>query len=212
MTTVLFGCTYNLEADSEFDLDATATVAPKGWVSYIEGIARVLAEKDGKLKGADIAILSEVPIGAGLSSSAALEISVGFALLRLAESQIDLMDLARCAQTAEHRFVGTKSGLMDQLTAACGVRNHAMLIDCRSLECELTTVNISGMSVVICDTRVKHDLAASAYNQRRHECEEAVKILCEQNPKIGSLRDLTLADFQKLSISCRILCAAVAVM
>jgi galactokinase len=155
-----------------------------------------LEQKGFRLKGADLDISSEVPIGAGLSSSAALEVSVGFALLKLAEEGFDLMQLALVAQTAEHLFAGIASGLMDQLTAAYGVANHAMLIDCRSLERQLVVMNVPNMTVVICDTGVKHELASSAYNERRQECEQAVTILQEQNRAIRSLRDVTLADLE----------------
>jgi galactokinase len=155
-----------------------------------------LADKGYRLKGADVAISSQVPIGAGLSSSAALEMSVGYSLLKLAGSEIDLTELALAAQTAEHQFVGTKSGLMDQLTAAFGIRNHAMLIDCRSLERELAVMSIPNVAIVICDTGVKHTLATSAYNERRRECEQAVTILKEWNPAINSLRDVTLVQFE----------------
>jgi galactokinase len=186
----------NLDEQSEFDLDQKWKPAQPKWLLYVEGIARVLEEKGFRLKGADLDISSEVPIGAGLSSSAALEVSVGFALLKLAEADIDLMQLALSAQAAEHLFVGTACGLMDQLTAAYGVANHAMLIDCRSLERQLVVMNVPNMTVVICDTGVKHELATSAYNERRQQCEQAVKILQEQNGAIRSLRDVTFADFE----------------
>ena len=187
----------NLGEQSEFDLDQKERSGHPQWLSYIQGVALVLEEKGFRLNGADIQISSEIPIGAGLSSSAALEVSVGFALLTLAGADIDLMQLALSAQTAEHLFVGTACGLMDQLTAAYGVANHAILIDCRSLERELVIMNGQNMTVVICDTGVKHELASSAYNERRQQCEQAVKLLQQQNHEIRSLRDVTVADFEK---------------
>ncbi|HYJ85502.1 MAG TPA: galactokinase family protein, partial [Pyrinomonadaceae bacterium] len=132
----------NLGEAAEFDLDDKPQPGQPHWLSYVEGVARVLTGKGFGLKGADLDISSEVPMGAGLSSSAALEVSVGFALITLAKEDIDLMQLALAAQTAEHLFVGTACGLMDQLTAAYGVANHAMLIDCRSLERELVVMNV----------------------------------------------------------------------
>jgi galactokinase len=186
----------NFSERAEFDLEEEPKPGQPGWLSYVEGVARVLAEKGYGLRGADIEISSEVPMGAGLSSSAALEVSVGFALLTLAGAKVDLMELALSAQAAEHRFVGTACGLMDQLTSAFGVSNHAMLIDCRSLERELVVMNIPETSVVICDTGVKHELATSAYNERRHECEQGVRILQQQNLAIRSLRDLSFAEFE----------------
>lgn len=187
---------FNLAEQLDFDLEATPEPDATRWLSYVEGVTRVLSDKVHRLKGADIAISSDVPIGAGLSSSAALEISVGFALLKLSGSEIDLMELALAAQTAEHLFVGTRSGLMDQLTAAFGLKDHAMLIDCRSLERELAAMNIPDMAVVICDTGVKHSLATSAYNERRRECEQAVNLLRKHNPAIRSLRDVTLGELE----------------
>jgi galactokinase len=187
----------NLGEAAEFDLDEKPQSGQPNWLSYVEGVARVLTGEGFRLKGADLDISSEVPMGAGLSSSAALEVSVGFALLTLAEEEFDLMQLALAAQTAEHLFVGTACGLMDQLTAAYGVANHAILIDCRSLERELVHMNVPNMTVVICDTGVKHELASSAYNERRQQCEQAVEILQGQNHGICSLRDMTLVDFEK---------------
>jgi galactokinase len=106
------------------------------------------------------------------------------------------MKLALVAQSAEHEFVGTKSGLMDQLTAVFGIRNHALLIDCRNLARTLIPLNIGEMVIVVCDTGVKHNLATSAYNQRRKECEKALAMLRAYNSQIGSLRDVAAADLE----------------
>lgn len=189
----------NLTERSEFDLDSRFQQRDRSWFLYVEGVARILLEKGYNLKGADIVISSMVPMGAGLSSSAALEMSVGFALLALLGSVVDNLELAFAAQAAEHLFVGTHSGLMDQFTAGFGVRNHAMLIDCRSLEREIIPLNIPEMTVVVCDTGVKHSLATTAYNERRHECEQAVAILHHRNPGIQSLRDLTMEELKRYS-------------
>jgi galactokinase len=106
------------------------------------------------------------------------------------------MKLALVAQGAEHKFAGTKSGLMDQLTAVFGIRNHALLIDCRTLARTLIPLNIPAMVIVVCDTRVKHELATSAYNQRRSECEKALAILRARSFQILSLRDVTVAGLE----------------
>jgi galactokinase len=173
---------------------STSQTRSKGWVSYIEGITRTLNLPGNNFGGADLAIASEVPIGAGLSSSAALEISVGFALAEIAGLRISRLDLARAAQKAEHTFVGTNSGLMDQLTAALAEENHAMLIDCRSLEVTQIPMLLLGTAIVICDTRTKHALVSSAYNERRRECEHAVQLLSEKKPGVHALRDLEIED------------------
>jgi galactokinase len=132
-------------------------------------------------------------MGAGLSSSAALEVAVGLALLRLARIDVEPIELALAAQSAEHRFVGTKSGLMDQMTAIFGQKDFALLIDCRTQDRRLIPMKLPQTAIVICDTGVKHNLAATAYNQRRLECEQAVKLLREQDPAIHTLRDIAMA-------------------
>jgi galactokinase len=167
------------------------------WVSYVQGVAEVLAERGVPVPGANLAIASDVPIGSGMSSSAALEISVGTALVALAGVKLDLIQLALAAQQAEHVYAGANVGLMDQLAAAFGKKGNALLIDCRSLERTLIPLKIEETSIVVCNTNVKHELAASAYNQRRHECERGVELLRERLPEIRALRDVTVADFEK---------------
>ncbi len=182
---------------ASFDLKANKPTTGDHWVSYIEGTARVLWQRGLLQTGADLAISSDVPIGAGLSSSAALEVSVGMAFVSLSGAAIELVQLALVAQEAEHIYAGTKCGIMDQLAAAFGQRGHALLIDCRSLVIKPVPLNIPGISVVVCNTNVKHDLAASAYNTRRAECEEGVEILRPMLPGIRALRDVSIADFNR---------------
>ena len=137
----------------------------RGWVNYVYGVSRELSDDGHTLVGANVAIASEVPAGAGLSSSAALEISFGFALLRLSVRDFDPLELAFAAQRAEHRYVGTKSGLMDQLTCIFGLTDQALLIDCRTLELTPIPLRLGEVAVVVCDSKKKHELASSAYNQ-----------------------------------------------
>jgi galactokinase len=181
---------------AEFDLNLSGARRRGVWLDYVEGIARVLQAGGAALHGANLAIHSDVPIGAGLSSSAALEVSVGLALLSLSGLEVDLVSLALAAQKTEHEYVGIKSGIMDQLIAALGRRGHALLIDCRSLETKQIPFDTSSIVVVICDTRVKHELATSEYNTRRAECERGVELLREKLPGIRALRDVSFADFQ----------------
>lgn len=186
---------FDLNESADFFIQfATHTPQESGWVRYIQGVAEVLKDSGCDLNGADLAISSDIPIGAGLSSSAALEISVGYALLKLSEIEVDRLKLVMAAQKAEHEYVGTKSGLMDQLTVTFGSQGHALFIDCRTNELELIPLNIPLAAVVLCDTGVKHELASSEYNQRRRECEEAVQLLRAQKPAIQSLRDVTLDE------------------
>ena len=166
----------------------------RGWCNYVYGVAQVLQDSDYDLEGANVLVSSEVPRGAGLSSSAALEIAFGFALLKLGGREFDPFALATAAQRAEHLFVGTKSGLMDQLTSIFAEKDKALLIDCRSFEMTAVAVQMSDIEVVICDSKVKHELANSAYNQRRAECDQAVELLQQNDPNVKTLRDLTCSD------------------
>lgn len=187
----------NLNEAGEIDLDASQVSRRDSWLDYVEGVAWVLERGGAKLSGADLLIDSDVPVGAGLSSSAALEISVGLALSEVAGAPIEKMRLALAGQTAEHEFVGAQVGIMDQYISAFGQANHALLIDCRSLEAEQIPFDAADAAVVICDSKVKHELAASEYNTRRAECEEAVKILRRSLPGIKLLRDVSVKDYER---------------
>jgi galactokinase len=184
------------EADAFF-LDEANSLPEGEWLAYIAGVAFELEKGGGRLSGADIVISSDVPIGAGLSSSAALEISVGAALLALSNENVDVRRLALTAQRAEHGYTGTRCGIMDQLTVGAAQKSHALLIDCRSLEVKQIELNLPETTVVICNTNVKHTLATSAYNQRRRECEDAVRILSGYLPAISALRDVNGGDLKK---------------
>lgn len=187
----------DLQEVAAFDLDHEDRANATHWAAYIEGVARVLEKRGFKLTGAELAISSDVPMGGGLGSSAALEISTGYALLTLSGHEIDLKQLALAGQTAEHLYVGTRCGIMDQLAAALGKKSHALLIDCRSLETVPVDLNLPGIAVVVCNTNVEHELASSAYNERRRECERAVEILRQVLPGIQALRDMSWEQFEK---------------
>lgn len=173
---------------------SSSQTGTQSWVNYIQGIIQSLSAAGLTFGGANLAISSEVPIGAGLSSSAALEISVGFALAEMSGLEISRLELAHAAQEAEHVFVGTNSGLMDHLTATFAEKNHAMLIDCRSFQVTQIPMRLPTTAIAICDTRVKHALVSSAYNERRRECEHAVQLLREKKPGVRALRDLEMDD------------------
>lgn len=187
--------TLNLEETAEFDLDRPWTPRQRHWLDYVEGMARILEERGLRLSGADLAIESDVPVGAGLSSSAALEVSAGLALVSVSGASIDRAQLALAGQAAEHKYVGANVGIMDQFVAALGRRGHALLIDCRSLQWTPIPLNLPGTAVLICDTGVKHELASSEYNTRRRECERGVEMLREFLPGIKALRDVSLDEF-----------------
>jgi len=152
------------------------------------------------LSGADLLVESDVPIGSGLSSSAALEVAAGFALLNLSfDLPIDPIDLALAAQRAEQDFTGTQCGIMDQFVACLAVKDHALLIDCRSLEYDAVQLGMNEALIVVCNTMVKHDLSSGEYNRRRAECQEAVKQLAGNLREVESLRDVDIEKFDAYS-------------
>lgn len=184
--------------DDQIEFELSADLKPANdWANHVRGMAACLLRNEANLRGADLLIDSHVPMGAGLSSSAALEIAIGFAWLKISDQPVDLVNLALTAQQAEHEFAGTRSGIMDQFIACLGKEDFALKIDCRSLEYEAVPVNLSEARVVIVNSMVKHDLAAGEYNQRRAECEEAVRRLSGHLPGIQSLRDVELEEFDQ---------------
>jgi galactokinase len=168
-----------------------------GWRDYVEGIIRLLSERHGVDRGLDLVFSSTVPMGGGLSSSAALLTSVGLAYLTLADVEYEREELALVAQQAEHEYVGMRSGIMDQFTAVFGKKDHAMLLDCRSREIEQKPLStLKGAKFIVCDSKVQHSLASSEYNQRRAQCELGVKILRRQLGNIDALRDVTPEEIE----------------
>jgi len=165
------------------------------WSDYPRGVAYVLEQEGHRLSGANALLHSDVPVGAGLSSSAALEVTTGYALLDCSGIPIDQLRLAVACQRAENEFVGMRCGLMDQFTACFAEAGRALRLDCRSLEFDHHSLPV-GVKVVVCNTMVKHELAASEYNQRRAECEEGVRLLARWLPRVRSLRDVTLSELE----------------
>ena len=187
----------NASSEYTFDLDRPGDKQRGLWLDYVEGTAQALIARGFGLSGADLIISSDIPSGAGLSSSAALEISIGFALTRLADGALpSRIELALSGQSAEHDYVGTKCGIMDQFIATMAEPDSALLIDCRSLEPKRVPLELQTACVLICDTRVKHSLADSAYNERRQQCEAGVAEIQRTLPQVKSLRDVTLAMLQ----------------
>ena len=178
----------NLEGQEEFTV--ASAVRTGTWTDYVKGVAVKLEENGFSLKGADLLIESNVPIGAGLSSSAALEVATAHALLSLSEKTVDLKQVARICQQAENEFVGMNCGIMDQFVSSCAETGHALLLDCRSLETRSLPLPNS-LSLVVCNSMVKHSLASSAYNTRRAECEEAARLL-----DVKALRDIRPVEFE----------------
>jgi galactokinase len=156
----------------------------------VRGTAALLRETGCQVPGADLLIDGDLPVGAGLSSSASLELAVAAALAALADYAIDGAALARLGQRVENEIIGVRSGIMDQLAIALGVAGHALRIDCRSLEAEPVPIP-SGVRILVFDSAVPRTVAGSAYNQRRTECEAAPKALQAADPNLRALRDVT---------------------
>jgi galactokinase len=192
----------NLNETVEYDLDDRGRSGKHHWSDYIRGAAVCLEEAGSRLRGADLLLKGEVPLGAGLSSSASIEVAAGYGLLDAAGIAVDRIALAQACQRAEHDFVGMHCGIMDQFISACARADQALLLDCRSLDhryLPLGQINSNGAGVrlVICNTMVKHQLAGGEYNTRRAECEAGVRRLATTLPRIRALRDATLADLEQ---------------
>ena len=169
----------------------------EGWSRYVRGMAEILQRRGHQMKGADLLIDSDIPFGAGLSSSAALEISVGLALVSDGGKTLDLVDLAFAGQEVEHIYLKIRSGIMDQFASALGQADNALLIDCRTLAFESVPLALGDLAFVVCDSKVKHDLAAGEYNLRREQCESGVRSLKAKYPAVKALRDVSEADLEK---------------
>jgi galactokinase len=176
----------------EFDIDRLPERKTGSWCDYVLGVAHVLQQRGQKLSGANLFVQGEVPIGAGLSSSAALEVASALALGSLDDAAtIPLSEVAKLCRKAENEFVGARVGIMDQFIACHGKKGHALLLDCRSLEFKFAPIP-AGLQLVVCNTKVKHDLATGAYNKRREECEEGVRYFARWSPAVHSLRDVSV--------------------
>jgi galactokinase len=173
------------------------SLQPSGsWSDYSVGVAAQLEKEGFELSGANLLIHGKVPIGAGLSSSASIEVAMAIALAEESGLSIDRTRLAGICQQAENEFVGMRCGIMDQFISLHGRTNHALMLDCRSLEFELVPIPES-VRLVICNTGVKHKLAGGEYNRRREECEEAVRSLAKALPNIRALRDVNREQLEQ---------------
>ncbi len=168
------------------------------WARYPAGVAWSLGEKGLKIQGLQAAIASEVPRGAGLSSSASVELAFAVAWQSLGGWRLPPMEMALACQRAENEFVGVNCGIMDQATSACGEAGRLLVLDCRSLTYQTLALPAEA-AIIIADTGVRHSLSTSAYNSRRAACEEAVARLKVNLPSITALRDVRPAEFNRLS-------------
>ncbi len=183
----------NFGEQIEFDLNDRSPAPRRHWSDYVVGIAVILERAGYRVRGANLRIRGEVPIGSGLSSSAAVEVATGYALAANSDINLDRTVLAKLCRQAENEFVGARVGIMDQFVSCHGQANKALLLDCRSLEYKLFPI-AEKARLVICNTMVKHELANSAYNERRDQCEAGVKYLAATLPHVTALRDVNLEE------------------
>ena len=169
----------------------------KKWANYLLGVVAQFQVNNYAIGGFDCVFGGNIPLGAGLSSSAAVECGLAFALNHLFELNIPKMELVKMAQLAEHTYAGVQCGIMDQFASTFGKDNHVVKLDCRSLEYEYFPFNMEGYKIMLCNTKVSHSLADSEYNTRRQECESGVAILQKHYPEIESLRDVDLETLAK---------------
>lgn len=186
----------NFQEERVFDLGNLEGPPTRHWSDYVRGVAAVLAGTGCKLTGADILIASDVPIGSGLSSSAALEVSTALALLGISREQMQRARVALNCQRAENEYTGARCGIMDQFISCFGKSGHALLLDCRTLERELLPLS-NKARILVCNTKVKHNLAGGEYNQRRADCEASVVYLRQFLPDIQALRDVTVPQLEE---------------
>jgi len=164
----------------------------KKWANYIIGVIAQFQKKHSFDVGFNLAITSDVPIGSGLSSSAAIECAVAYGLNELFKLGVDKMELAFMAQKAEHEFAGVQCGIMDQFASIFGKSDQVVLLDCASMEFEYFPLTLTDYQIVLFDTGVKHALANSEYNTRKFECEKGLQLIQQQNPHIKSFREVSI--------------------
>lgn len=161
------------------------------WTNYVLGVADQLIKRGYTVSGFNMVIDGNVPVGAGMSSSAAMECAVCSAMNELFGLRLSKIDIALISQAAEHTYAGVKCGIMDQFASVFGKKEHAIRLDCRNLEYEYIPLNLRDYKIVLFNTNVKHNLASSEYNTRRAQCEEGVHLIKKHRPQIESLRDVT---------------------
>ena len=181
----------DLDQRKDLDLDQPIDYSNSGWLPYVMGVVHELVQRGRIHFGVDVVFRGTVPRGAGLSSSAALEVATALALETVFNLGLNPIEMARLCRDVEHRYAGVRCGIMDQFASRLGRSDHALLIDCRSLDARHVPLELDGHRMVIVDSGIRRELADSAYNQRRTECEEAVALLREADTSITSLRDVT---------------------
>ena len=184
---------YSIDYQAMSEFGMREDDAPKeAWARYIFGVVREMQKRGFEPKGFDAVFAGDVPLGAGMSSSAALESTFAFALNDIYKLGIDKFELARIGQSTEHNYCGVKCGIMDQFASIFGKKGHLMRLNCATMEFEYFPFDPKGYKVVLLDTVVKHELASSAYNKRRESCENACAHIAAKHPEVKYLSDATI--------------------
>jgi galactokinase len=186
----------NFSEECAFDSSALPVAASKHWSDYPMGVLAILAGEGHRMTGFSLSLYGDVPLGSGLSSSAAIEVATAFAVTSLLNVHYPGPQLARLCQRAENEFVGANCGIMDQFISANGEENHALLIDCRDLSFRPAPIP-ANVALVIANTMVKHSVAGGEYTSRRAEVEEAARVIARHRPEVRFLRDATVEDLKK---------------
>ena len=183
----------------EFNLDNLVYDKKDDWGNYPKGVVKTFLDRNYKIdSGFDVLFLGNIPNGAGLSSSASIEVLTAVILKDLFKLDVDMVEMVKMCQVAENKFIGVNSGIMDQFAVGMGKKDNAILLDCNTLKYEYVPVKLKNMSIVIANTNKKRGLADSKYNVRRNSCEEAVKVLNKNGVNIKYLGELTVAEFEKV--------------
>lgn len=183
---------YSKTYDTGFELSLkTISRSEVEWENYILGVLNEISKCSDKLMGFDCTLESNLPTGSGLSSSAALECGLAFGLNELFQLGLTKLEMVQLSQTAEHTYVGTQCGIMDQFASVMSKAGNVILLDCRSLESSLIPIDLHPYKIILLNTKVSHNLASSEYNTRKQECEEGVAIIQKKYPNVKSLRDVT---------------------
>jgi galactokinase len=189
---------YSGEFDESFETSLkTLKPTDKGWPNYILGVVDQLIKRSYPIRGFNLAIDGDVPIGSGLSSSAAVECATVFALNELFKLGIEKKELPFIGQKAEHTFAGVMCGIMDQFASVFGKKDHVIKLDCQSLDYEYVPLVLEGYKILLLNTNVKHSLGSSEYNTRRAQCEQGVAWVKEHHPEVNSLRDVNMEMLHK---------------
>ena len=184
---------FSIDYDERVDFKVNDPVKPaQQWACYIFGVIKEMQKRGTSPDGFDCVFGGDVPLGAGLSSSAALESVTGFAINDIFNLGFDRFELAKIGQMTEHNYIGVRCGIMDQFASLFGEKGKLIQLDCRSLEYKLVPFNPVGYRVLLLDTQVKHSLASSEYNVRREQCEAGVAVVAKHIPEVKSLRDVSL--------------------